>query len=81
MKRLWATGLGIKIKRAEPITVDEEEQLWANGVLGDKDPRLYTAKAAFIYILHTELYAYVDTHRHRYVLAQPKGQLSITNYL
>ena len=42
---------------------------------------LYTAKAAFIYVLHMEPYAYVDAHRHRCVLAQPKGQLSIANYL
>ena len=41
----------------------------------------HTAKAAFIYVLHTELYAYVDAHCHRCVLAQPKGQLSIANYL
>ena len=41
----------------------------------------HTAKAAFIYVLHTELYAYVDAHRHRCVLVQPKGQLSIANYL
>ena len=40
-----------------------------------------TAKAAFIYVLYTEPYAYVDAHRHRCVLAQPKGQLSIANYL
>ena len=35
----------------------------------------HTAKAAFIYVLHTEPYAYVDAHRHRCVLAEPKGHL------
>ena len=44
MKRLRATGHGVKVKKAEPITLEEEEQMWQSGVLGDKDPQtlLYT---------------------------------------
>ncbi len=38
MKRLRATGLGVNIKKAEPITAEEEETLWEHGALGDADP-------------------------------------------
>ena len=34
MKRLHATGLGSKVKQAEPITPDEETKLWVSGQLG-----------------------------------------------
>ena len=33
MKELSAHGVGIEVKQAEEITVDEENQLWESGVI------------------------------------------------
>ena len=33
MKELSAQGVGIEVKQAEEITVDEENQLWESGVI------------------------------------------------
>ena len=38
MKRLRAKGLGSALKQAEPLTLDEEELLWENKILGDHSP-------------------------------------------
>ena len=39
MKRLKAAGIGANKKKAEPITVEEEEILWQKGLLGDSNPQ------------------------------------------
>ena len=39
MKRLHSHGLGVAMKQAEPLTVDEENQLWEQGLLGDRTPQ------------------------------------------
>lgn len=35
MKDLLSKGLGTKVRRADPVSEDDEEMLWANGVFGD----------------------------------------------
>ncbi|KAJ8270845.1 hypothetical protein GJAV_G00119940 [Gymnothorax javanicus] len=40
MKRLTRKGLGQNVKKAEAISVDEEELLWRCGQLGDRNPRV-----------------------------------------
>ena len=47
MKRLRSLGLGVKPKRAEPISVKEEGILWENGLLGSHSPQV---------LLHTMVY-------------------------
>ena len=36
MKRLRSIGLGVKTKRAEPISTEEENSLWEQGLLDAK---------------------------------------------
>ena len=52
MKRLRSSGLGVEVKKAEPITIEEEEIMWQCGALGDQDPRtlLYTIQL-YIYVV------------------------------
>ena len=38
MKRLTAIGLGSKKRQAEPLSEENEEQLWEKGLLGDHNP-------------------------------------------
>ena len=38
MKRLTAIGLGSKKRQAEPLSEENEEQLWEKGSLGDHNP-------------------------------------------
>ena len=39
MKRLQAKGLGSTKRQAEVLTVDDEDKLWKEGLLGDKTPQ------------------------------------------
>ena len=39
MKRLQSSGLGSRKKKAEPLSLEEEELLWRKGLLGDGNPQ------------------------------------------
>ena len=39
MKRLQSKGISSTHKQAEPLTEEEEEQLWENNILGDHNPQ------------------------------------------
>ncbi|MCG8621989.1 MAG: DUF3504 domain-containing protein [Proteobacteria bacterium] len=38
MKKLQSAGVGSVKKEAEPLTMEEEEQLWEKKILGDHSP-------------------------------------------
>ena len=40
MKRLRSQGVGVKRKRAEPISIEEDEILWEKGLLGEDSPKV-----------------------------------------
>ena len=39
MKRLQRSGHGSQKKKAEPLTIEEEEMLWQKGLLGANNPQ------------------------------------------
>ncbi len=39
MKRLRSLGHGVVARQAEPVTTEEEEKLWQEGLLGDHSPQ------------------------------------------
>ena len=48
MKSLRAEGLGTTPKQAEPLTPQDEEKLWAAGVLGDHNPQALVDTMVFM---------------------------------
>ncbi|KAK6186295.1 hypothetical protein SNE40_008360 [Patella caerulea] len=55
MKKISNMGLGNLRKQAEPITDNEEEQMWKCGVLGSHNPRLLVNTLIYLNGLHFSL--------------------------
>ncbi len=62
MKRLQSNGLGSKRKQAEPLTLEEEEELWNKKVLGDHNPHALLNTVVFMAGLYFALHS-GDEHR------------------
>ena len=62
MKRLQSNGLGSKRKQAEPLTLEEEEELWNKKVLGDHNPHALLNTVVFMVGLYFALRS-GDEHR------------------
>ena len=52
MKWLRAKGLGSAPKCAEPITHDDEEKMWSQGVLGNSTPKQIVETIIYMCGLH-----------------------------
>ena len=55
MKRLKSLGLGMTAKKAEPITLEEEEKLWECGALGESDPTILLYTVFYVIGVHFAL--------------------------
>ena len=55
MKRLRSIGLGVKTEQAEPLSIQEENQLWELGVLGDHLPQALLDTMLFLCGMHFAL--------------------------
>ena len=55
MKRLRSIGLGVKTKQAEPLSIQEENQLWELGLLGDHPPQVLIDTMLFLCGMHFAL--------------------------
>ena len=52
MKESASDGLGLTKKQGEVITLDEEEQLWSKGVLGDSSPQQLLDTIVYLFGIH-----------------------------
>ena len=52
MKGLQGSGIGVKSKQAEPITLSQEEKLWEECLLGDHSPSVLLDTVVFMCILY-----------------------------
>ena len=63
MKRLRSIGLGVKTKRAEPISTEEENSLWEQGLLDAKFPQVLLDTMVFLCGMYFALRS-VKEHTH-----------------
>ena len=68
MKRLQSAGIGSVKKQAEPLTMDEEEQLWEKKILGDHSPKALLNTMMFMNGLYFALRSGVE---HRQLVHSP----------
>ena len=57
MKQRAAAGLGVNKKKAETISIEEEELLWQRGILGDTTPSRLLVTLIYLFGLHFALRA------------------------
>ena len=49
MKRLKADGVGLEKRRVDPISINDEEQLWAEQLLGGSSPHVLLDTMVFVW--------------------------------
>ena len=68
MKRLQKSGLGSKTRKAEPLTIEEEELLWSKGLLGSGSPQ---ALVDTMLVMNGLYFALRSGGEHRQLRADP----------
>ncbi len=85
MKRLQSKGMGSTQKQAEPLSTQEEEQLWENQLLGDHSPQALLNTMVFMIGLYFALRS-GDEHRnlrrnpYQIKIVERSGQRSYLEY-
>ena len=67
MKRLHASGLGVRTKQAEPILPDEEAILWAKGLFGTHNAQVITNT---VYFYNCKVFGLRSIDEHRNLLRE-----------
>ena len=70
MKRLQSLGIGTKKHQAEPLTEEEEEQLWSTGQLGDHSPQAPLDTMLFMHGIYFALRSGQEHRSLRFLPAQ-----------
>ena len=70
MKRLQSAGVGSVKKQAEPLTLEEEKQLWGKKTLGDHSPNVLLNTMMSMNGLYFALQSGVEHHQLRHDLNQ-----------
>lgn len=70
MKRLQSASIGSIKKQAEPLTMEEEEQLWEKKILGDHSPKALSNTMMFINGIYFPLQSWVEHHQLRHYPSQ-----------
>ena len=55
MKKLRSSGLGVKTKKAQSISIEDESALWEKGLLGECDPQTLLDTMLFLCGIHFAL--------------------------
>ena len=55
MKARTAAGIGVSVRKAEALSVDQEELLWCSGVLGTQNPEILLHTLIYLVGLHCTL--------------------------
>ena len=55
MKESASSGLGFTKKQGDVITLDEKEELWSKGVLGDSSPQQLLDTIVYLFGIHFAL--------------------------
>ncbi len=74
MKRLRNSGLGSKTKKAQPLSIEEEEILWQRGLLGKSNPQ---ALFDTMVVMNGLYFALRSGKEHRQALQQSKQFRSV----
>ena len=70
MKERSAAGIGLIRKRAEVITMDEENQMWESKILGEEVGKQLVKTLMYLFVLHFALRGGKEHRRLRWVNPQ-----------
>ena len=76
MKRLRASRLGVVVKKAEPIGIEEEESMWSSGALGNHNPQTLLQTVFYLKGIH---FALRSGSEHR-CLRHHKSQIQLVSF-
>ena len=80
MKRLQRAGLGSRKKKAQPLTIAEEELLWSKGLLGSGSPQSLVDTIVLMNGIYFALRSGIRSDPCQIQVAENQGQCSYLVY-